>query len=136
MKHFGLALTTLLFAACTADNYDTGDGKYSYLRADFVEAHTVASGKIDYAITDDGDSVSLNPVVSASWATSAIPSIALCCPQCRVAGTDKNRRHPVFIVNFPEASVCLNKINANTDIYHHPYHNVNYTIQTKSSNPK
>ena len=69
MKHFGLALTTLLFAACTADNYDTGDGKYSYLRADFVEAHTVASGKIDYAITDDGDSVRLNPVVSASWAT-------------------------------------------------------------------
>ena len=69
MKHLGLALMTLLFAACTADNYDTGDGKYSYLRADFVEAHTVASGKIDYAITDDGDSVSLNPVASASWAT-------------------------------------------------------------------
>lgn len=68
MKGIGLTLITIMFVACTADNYDTGDGKYSYLRADFVEAHTVAAREINYAMTDDGDSLVLSPHAAASWA--------------------------------------------------------------------
>lgn len=59
----------LLFMACTTDNYDTGDGKYSYLRADFVEAHSSEAGFIDYALSDTADSLSFSTPLSASWAT-------------------------------------------------------------------
>ncbi|MCI6618621.1 MAG: NigD-like N-terminal domain-containing protein [Prevotella sp.] len=61
----------LIMAACTADQYDTGDGRYSYLSADFVRAHTSMAGAVDYAVTDDGDSLILNPEGKASWATKA-----------------------------------------------------------------
>ncbi len=59
MKYIGLVLTSILFVACTRETYDSGDGKYSYLRSDFVEAHTNADLKIDYVLTDDGDSLSM-----------------------------------------------------------------------------
>jgi hypothetical protein len=68
MKDLGVALITIIFVACSADNYDTGDGKYSYLCADFVEAHTVAASEINYAMTDDGDSLVLSPHAMVSWA--------------------------------------------------------------------
>ncbi len=58
----------LIMAACTADQYETGDGRYSYLSADFVRAHTSMAGAIDYAVTDDGDSLVLHPEGKASWA--------------------------------------------------------------------
>ena len=45
MKYIGLTLIIVLFTACTVDNYDTGDGKYSYMRADFVMAHTPPPAK-------------------------------------------------------------------------------------------
>lgn len=61
----------LLMTACTSDSYDSGDGRYSYLRADFVRAHTVVSGEFDYALTDNGDSLLLSPHATAAWATRA-----------------------------------------------------------------
>jgi hypothetical protein len=70
MKYIGLTLIIVLFTACTVDNYDTGDGKYSYMRADFVMAHTSAAGEVNYAVTDDGDSLVLNPHATAKWATT------------------------------------------------------------------
>lgn len=59
MKYWASALIVIAFAACTRDIYDSGDGKYSYLRADFVEAHSDKNAAIDYVITDDGDSLSM-----------------------------------------------------------------------------
>ena len=56
---------------CKDDNYDSGDGKYSYIKADFVEAHTVSAKEINYVITDDGDSLALSPHVSADWAAKS-----------------------------------------------------------------
>lgn len=56
---------------CKNDTYDSGDGKYSYIKADFVEAHTASAKEINYAITDDGDSLVLSPHVSADWAAKS-----------------------------------------------------------------
>ena len=46
-----------LLAACTSHDYDTGDGKLSYMRADFALAHSNAVGSIDYIDTDEGNRV-------------------------------------------------------------------------------
>ncbi len=60
----------LCCASCTTEGYETGDGKLSYLRADFVEVHTKAQKTLDYALTDDGDSLVFEPLVNAEWATT------------------------------------------------------------------
>lgn len=61
----------LLFIACSNDAYETGDTKYSYLRADFVEATTDAQSRLVSAVTDDGQSLSFSAPLTASWATVA-----------------------------------------------------------------
>jgi hypothetical protein len=71
-KYLGiLFFSLLLLASCDKDNYDTGDGELSYLRADFVEAHTSAASQVTYAITDDGDTIDFNPYISSKWALTA-----------------------------------------------------------------
>lgn len=62
----GIALL-LTLAACSTDNYETGDGRYSYLRADFVEAHTTQDGTVDRVLTDDGHTLTLTPAIAATW---------------------------------------------------------------------
>ena len=59
----------LVVTACHINDYDTGDSKYSYLRADFVEARTNSEGLICKAVTDDGDSLFLSPSLKTSWGT-------------------------------------------------------------------
>lgn len=58
----------LAFAACTSDNYDSGDGRYSYMTSDFVEAYAVEAGSVGRVVTDGGEELTLASVVSASWA--------------------------------------------------------------------
>ena len=69
MKKF-LAVVGLLVIvmSCQRENYRTGDGKYSYLRADFAELHTTSPRVVDYLITDDGDSVAFSPRITVDWA--------------------------------------------------------------------
>ena len=60
----GTAFFTLhssLFTSCTQDNYDKGEGEYSLMRADFVEAHVDSDKRVDYVVTDDGDSLAAEP---------------------------------------------------------------------------
>jgi hypothetical protein len=64
-------LVAFTLLGCKEDHYDSGDGEYSYIKADFVEAHTVSSKEINYVITDDGDSLVLSPHVSADWAAKS-----------------------------------------------------------------
>ncbi|MDD6437123.1 MAG: NigD-like C-terminal domain-containing protein [Prevotella sp.] len=66
-----LLLAMALLAACEHSTYDEGDGRYSYLKVDLALAHTVASGQMDYAVTDDGDSLLLSPYATAKWASKA-----------------------------------------------------------------
>lgn len=65
---FVLMALSLLLVACSHDDYDTGDGHYSYLRADFGMAHATG-GAFDYLLTDGGDSVRFSSPVTATWAT-------------------------------------------------------------------
>jgi len=61
-------LMSVVFAACTQESYDTGDGTYSYLRADFAEAYTNSQKQFTSAITDDGDSLVFASPVTTTWA--------------------------------------------------------------------
>ena len=58
-------------SSCTQDSYDKGEGKYSLMRADFVEAHTNGQKQIDYFVTDDGDQFSITKAYTAKWVTTA-----------------------------------------------------------------
>ena len=61
----------LLLTACTTSTYDDGDGDLSYLRADFVEAHTVAPQRIDYAINDEGKTIRFAAPFNVKWTEKA-----------------------------------------------------------------
>lgn len=74
MKHKAAAL--LLSAAtalcgCTSETYDSGDGRYSYLTAEFVVAHTAASKTVDYVVCDSGERLFLSPSYRMEWAEKA-----------------------------------------------------------------
>ena len=58
-------------AACEGGDYETGDGEYSYMRADFVEARSAEAKSLAHAITDDGDSLVFDDHLACSWATTA-----------------------------------------------------------------
>lgn len=49
-----IMIAVVLLTACANDPYETGDGIYSYVTADFVEAYTDADCKISTMLTDDG----------------------------------------------------------------------------------
>ena len=59
-----------IICGCTQDAYDKGEGEYSLLRADFVEAHTNGEKQVDYIITDDGEQFPLSKKYSAKWLTT------------------------------------------------------------------
>lgn len=61
----------LTWLACSHDAYESGDGKYSYLRADFVAARSGTAGQIVSATTDEGETLSFSEPVAAKWATTA-----------------------------------------------------------------
>lgn len=65
-----LTVALVLFAACTTEEYESGDGKNSYQRADFVEAHSGEAGRLVYAITDEGDSLVFKGGAECKWATT------------------------------------------------------------------
>lgn len=74
MKHhlvILLATALMLATGCKHNSYDSGDGELSYMRADFTEAHTVASKQMDYAVTDEGDKVVFAHRYGCDWATKA-----------------------------------------------------------------
>ena len=73
-QHVGLILLLLGLggvSSCTMDSYEKGEGEYSLMRADLVEAHTGADKYVDYVLTDDGDSLrSLKPF-TVKWVSTA-----------------------------------------------------------------
>lgn len=72
MRHLIIyIITALVILSCEQDTYDKGDGAYSDMTADFVEAHANGEKKIDYVITDNGDSLILDQPYEASWASTA-----------------------------------------------------------------
>lgn len=64
-------LLSLGLASCSSDGYESGDGKYSYLTANFCLAHTSASKTVDYVLADDGSKLVLSPQMNLDWAEKA-----------------------------------------------------------------
>ena len=69
-----LLICVLLFstvlAGCSSDGYDSGDGRYSYLRADFVNMYAGAGKYVYYVVTDEGERLSVDPPFTVSWITT------------------------------------------------------------------
>lgn len=63
----GVALLAAMMS-CTADNYESGDTRYSYMRADFGLMHTSAPGWADYLAADDADTVRFAVPTPLDWA--------------------------------------------------------------------
>ena len=63
-------LHSTLLTSCTQDAYDKGEGKYSLMRADFVEAHANDEKEIYQITTDDGDVLSASKPFSAKLVTT------------------------------------------------------------------
>lgn len=71
MKRWFPALAVLLLAACENDSYKTGDGRYSYLQAEMVEAYTADEHVVDHVVTDEGKQLQLQPTLTAQWTAKA-----------------------------------------------------------------
>lgn len=74
MKHKAAALllsAVTALSGCTTEAYDSGDGRYSYLTADFVVAHTSAGKTVDYVVCDKGERLVLSPAYRVEWAEKA-----------------------------------------------------------------
>lgn len=65
-----LLAAAAVLAACSSESYDTGDGKYSYLTADFGEVRTDAACRIAGFQTDGGQTLTVGGDVRPSWATT------------------------------------------------------------------
>lgn len=63
-------LSIFCFPACETEDYETGDGDLSYMRADFADIHTSEAKKVDYVCTDNGDSLLVRPFHDCEWATT------------------------------------------------------------------
>lgn len=71
MRTLGITILfafALMFCSCSNESYETGDGAYSYMRADLVDAHVDGNMVIDYVNTDDGERLVANNDYTISWA--------------------------------------------------------------------
>lgn len=60
-----------LISSCTTDSYEKGDGKYSLMQGDFVEAKVNAQCQIVFFSTDDGDEFDLSEPYTDKWIKTA-----------------------------------------------------------------
>jgi hypothetical protein len=63
------SLLSILHCSCTQDGYDKGEGQYSYLLGDFVEAKIGADKNIVSLMTDEGETLPLSKPYTAKWIT-------------------------------------------------------------------
>ena len=71
MKQIIAFVIVCLMCGCTQDAYDKGEGEYSLLRGDFVEAQVNTSKQVVSIMTDDGDLLPLAEPYSAKWIAKA-----------------------------------------------------------------
>ncbi len=70
MRHLDF-LTLLAFlpflAACTIDAYEKGEGEYSLLTAELVEAYVDNDKHVSHVVTDQGEHLMLTSPLTAQW---------------------------------------------------------------------
>lgn len=64
-------LSLSLFVACTNDPYESGDGTYSYLCAEFVELSTTTATTVPSATTDGDELLLFDNPIQVKWAEKA-----------------------------------------------------------------
>ena len=64
-------LSFVNLTSCTTDSYNKGQGKYSLMQAELVDLTVNGDKQGTVFVTDDGDSYSLTPAVTASWIKTA-----------------------------------------------------------------
>lgn len=102
MKRLILALSTLALLACQQDAYDKGEGKYSLLKAELVEAHADATKQIDYVVTDEDQQLALTQPHAAKWVTTADSTYRALLYYNKV---DDRRAEVVNMAQIPTASI-------------------------------
>ena len=66
-----LSLLTFLLLGCTSDSYETGEGTYSHVVADFADLWADGQKRGVSFVTDEGTSYVLDKTVTASWIKTA-----------------------------------------------------------------
>ncbi len=61
-------LPLYLFISCTHDSYESGDGDYSYLCAEFAELKTTTAKLVPEAVTDANEQLAFRKPLVVSWA--------------------------------------------------------------------
>ena len=62
---------SLLTSSCTVDSYDKGEGDYSLMRAELVEAHANSNKLFDYCVTDESEHLTFTEPVEISGIQTA-----------------------------------------------------------------
>ena len=62
---------SLLISSCTVDSYDKGEGDYSLMRAELVEAHANNDKMLDWCLTDESEQLTFTEPVKASGIQTA-----------------------------------------------------------------
>ena len=65
-----MTLAAALMTGCTSDQYDSGDGKYSYLRSDFAIVCTDAQSRMGSFTTDERQTWTADGSPKVSWMTT------------------------------------------------------------------
>lgn len=60
-------LAGIMITGCTVDAYDKGEGKYSNLTAELALALVESDKTVSKAFTDRGETLSLEPSITAKW---------------------------------------------------------------------
>lgn len=71
MSMLSLYLVSFSLSSCTTDSYETGEGTYSRMTADFAELRSDGQKKGVSFINDDGTSFILTKTITASWIKTA-----------------------------------------------------------------
>ncbi|MCR4602394.1 MAG: NigD-like N-terminal domain-containing protein [Prevotella sp.] len=66
-----MMLLSLIISSCTIDSYEKGEGDYSLMTAEMVEAHVGSDKRVDYVDTDVDEHLLIQPTATANWITTA-----------------------------------------------------------------
>lgn len=69
MATVAATVVATMLTACSHDAYESGDGRYSYMRSDMVMTVTGNSKELTGATTDDGTKLTFDKPLSCQWAT-------------------------------------------------------------------
>lgn len=67
----GMLISLSVLAGCTIDSYDKGEGKYSQMTGELVDAYTDGGARLVYATMDDGKRLTFAQPAAVKWMTTA-----------------------------------------------------------------